>query len=401
MTHATVLPLPSTTGVSASVSPIELRVERARSIRDIDQGEWNALIPRDEPHLRYAFLEALETSGQCRESHYFRVFSGSELVGAAVAYHLRVDLLTLAPRRYTAWIDAVRSRIAPNLLFMGSLTCGPIVTNCRSNVYVSPLLDPTTRHNACLQIIAAVQATPKAPGLTLFFEFDDRQAEVFAPAFLDSGFLQGVSLPGTFLDVRWNSLEQYVQLMRKAFRRTVVKDQAMAADLEFMVVDDFTEIADEAYALYRNVVRRADYVLQELTLEFFRAIAPITESRLVVARERGSGRIVGIELLLRGETVLQDVFTGLDYARNAEQHLYFNLIYPVIGYAGEQGFRRLSLGQTSYTFKSRLGVGVFPLWLFVKHRNPVVQRVLVTLKSMLFPPTKTASHKVFRDETPS
>jgi predicted N-acyltransferase len=377
-----------------------LRVDRVATIDALDRSEWDALVPRDAPHLRSGFLAALERSGQCNRPQYLRVFADGRLVGVAFAYHLRVDLLTLAPRRHTRALNAFRTRFAPGLLYLGSMTCGPIVTNCGSNIHLAPDLAPEDRTAAAALLVDAIQSIPGAPRLSLFFEFADSQAAVFGPVLAARGFLQGISLPGTRLDVHWRTLDDYVAQMRKAFRRTVVKDRAMGEGLAFEMVDDFSEIAEEAWALYSNVVDRADYVLQTLSPEFFRALATVEESRLVVARDRSSGRIVGVELLLCGDTVLQDVFTGLDYAHNADQRLYFNLVYPVIDYAGQKGFRQISLGQTAYSFKSRLGVSTYPLYIFARHRNSLVQRALVALKPVLFPETPTVSHKVFRDESP-
>ena len=97
----------------------------------------------------------------------------------------------------------------------------------------------------------------------------------------------------------------------------------------------------------------------------------------------------------------QDLYTGVDYSMNAERRLYFNLLYPVIAYAGEQGMRTLSLGQTSYTFKARLGAKPHSLFIYVKHRNRFIHSLLCTFRSLLFPPFETTEFHVFRDTAPS
>ena len=104
-----------------------------------------------------------------------------------------------------------------------------------------------------------------------------------------------------------------------------------------------------------------------------------------------------MELLLCGDSVIQDLYTGIDYTYDADARLYFNLVYPVIGFAGEKGYRCLSLGQTSYDFKARIGATPYPTFLFVRHRNALIHKLLLPFKSALFPATPTVTRHVFRE----
>ncbi len=387
---------------SAALHPagaLGARVERLTRVCDLGAREWDTLIPRDVPHLRWGFLHAVECSGLGRAPHYLCARRGGRLVGVLVAYTLPVDVFTLAPKRYTAWFSALRDRYAPRLLFLKGVTAGPLVTNCCHNFHLSESLTADERQRVIGDLVDALEAIPGTGGLTTLFDFPEDDAAEFAPALRSRGFLQGSSLPGTRLDVTWQSLDGYMGQVRKAFRRTVVKDRAAAAGLVFDIIDDYSEIAEEAWALYRNVIAKADNLLIQLTPAFFGELGRFEQSRLVTARDAETGRLVGVEFLLVGDTLVQDLCTGLDYADNAARRLYFNLLYPVIGFAGSHGFERLYLGQTSYTFKARLGVTHYPSYVFVKHSNPFVQKVVTLLQGVLFPKTTPITYRVFRDAT--
>ena len=375
----------------------------ALSVDEIGKSRWDGFVPRDLPHLRHGFLKAVEDSEQCSEPFYTLILRAdtSEAVAAAVAYKLKVDLLTLVPRRYTRGINAVRRRLFPDLLYLSSMTCGPIVTNCQPNLFVAASLTPAEQSEAVGLVLDAIETHSKGIPLQLFFEFSEPLASTVAPAMAARGYLRAPSLPGTRLDVRWRSLDEYTSLLRKAFRRTIVKDRARAADLTFEIVDDFHAYAEAAWKLYKSVLDKAENVFEELTLPFFQALAAFEQSSMVLAREKATGKLVGMELLLRGETTLQDIYTGVDYAHNKEQHIYFNLLYPVLGYAGEKGFKQLSLGQTSYTFKARLGVTPFSTFLYIRHRNKLIHSILKIAKNALFPVMPTKTYRVFRDDTSS
>ena len=377
-------------------TPVE--ITRLTSAQQVGREEWDGHIPRDMPHLRYGFLEAVEKSGQGKSPLYLCARLNGALVGVAVAYQVPVDLMTLAPRKYSRWAKMFR-KVWPNFLLLSSITCGPLVTNCNPNLFISPRLSPDDAARVADALSGELEAAASAikAQITLLFEFPDEAVAQFGPALRSRGFLQGLSLPGTRLEVSWRDLDGYIAALRKSFRRTVVKDQRACETLEFAIVDDFAPFAREAWRLYQNVIERADHVFEELTPEFFEALAAFEQSRMVTARRRDTGELVGIELLLCGETVLQDLYTGLNYDYNPDQHVYFNLIYPVIGFAGTGGFARLSLGQTSYTFKSRLGVTPYTTSVFVKLRARWIQRILERFTEVFFPPTTTTTHRVFRD----
>lgn len=186
--------------------------------------------------------------------------------------------------------------------------------------------------------------------------------------------------------------------MRKVFRRAVRKDLDIGRELDIRVECDFAHLAEAACALYTNVIERAEVVDVRLTPAFFAELGRLEQSRLVTVRERSTQRLVGIELLLLGDGVLQDVYTGFDYTLNAEHRIYFNLVYPGIRLACEHGCRSMTLGQTSYVFKSRLGVQPYPLAIFVKHRNTAVQAVLRRIRRWLFPQVTVETHHVFRED---
>ncbi len=368
----------------------------AHSISEVDSAAWDALASRDTPHMRYGFLEAVETSGFGKKPIYLQAWRDGRLLGATVAYVVSVDLLTLAPKKLAQKVNWVRDRWAPGLLQLSAVMCGPLITNCNHNFMLSDELTDQEQREVIGELIRSLEAIPGA-SVTALIEFNEEACERYGPPLEERGFFKAPSLPGTRLEVKWRSLEEYTALMRKAFRRTALKDRHAAEGIEFEIVDDFTDIAEEAYALYENVLAKADHVFEKLTPDFFRALARFDQARLCTARLRETGRLVGIELLLEGDTVLQDLYTGLDYSLNADYRLYFNLLYPVIGYAGERRMKTLSLGQTSYTFKARLGVQPYPLFLYVKHRNGIIHRILSSFQTSLFPETETQTFHVFRD----
>lgn len=374
-----------------------VRVEVQASILAFRAGEWDLLVPRDEPQLRHEFLAAVERSGMGQQPTYIAARWGNRIVGVAVAYESDIDLLTLASPKLTRFAHAIRKGCLKRLLIIKSLSCGPVITNCRPNLYVAEDLTPAAGQKVITQL---VEHLDKIGGgqLKVLFEYKGAYAEVYAPALAAAGYIQAASLPGTQLDIKWASFDEYVGAMRKFYRRAVKHDLAASDGLEITVEQDFSALAAEACALYENTLARAQVVLERLTPAFFAALGQCEQARLVTARHKATGKLVGIELLLVGDTVLQDLYTGLDYSFNEAHNLYFNLVYPGIDLACRTGLKAVSTGQTSYKFKSRLGVQPYTLSIFVKHRNPIIQSLIGRFKGALCPTVEAPTHRVFRDD---
>lgn len=379
------------------VVPRAIQVAVTDSITQISVARWNGLVSRDEPQLRHDFLCAAEKSGVINNPRYVTVERHGELIAVAVTDDLPIDLLTLAAPNLKSLATKIRRGPLRNFLMLKSVACGPIITNCRPNLYISPDLSGQARAEVNAALIKAIDALPGG-GLRVFFEHPLESADDLQNAFSENGYVRALSLPGTRLEIIWPNFDAYIGAMRKFYRRTIRHDQKVGANLEFNIERDFGHLAPEIHRLYLNVLARAKSGFEELTEEFFREIGSCEDARLVTARLKTTGELVGVELLLLGETGMQDLYTGVNYDYNDECNLYFNLIYPGIAMACENGYQRLTTGQTSYKFKSRLGVETFDLFIFLKHRNPLVNAFLHRFHPVFCPETETFHHHVFHDE---
>ena len=119
-----------------------LEVEVCASIQHFSVAQWNALIPRDEPQLRHDFLRATEASGVAKNPRYIAVRRNSELVAIAVTTDSQIDLLTLAAPKLKHKINRLRRGALKNFLLLKAVACGPLVTNCRPNLFIAPDAQP-------------------------------------------------------------------------------------------------------------------------------------------------------------------------------------------------------------------------------------------------------------------
>ncbi len=397
MTHPSTVALPRFETVPALHCALESEVRF--DISDFDADQWDALVSRDEPQLRHDFLLAAQQSGLMRNPRYVTVNRAGRLVGAAVLSDNDIDLLTLAAPQLKKMAAKIRRGPLRRLGILRAQTCGPVITNCRPNLIMSSELSIEAKSSVSFELIKLLDKAAKAP-LLVFFELDERTSGDFGAALEKYRHIKAASLPGTKIRIEpeWHDLEGYVGAMRKLYRRAVRDDQAKGQGLDIRIESDFTDLADEVFVLYSNVLARAQSTFETLTPEFFRAFASCADSRLVTARLKETGQLVGIEMLLLGDNMVQDLYTGVDYRYNESHSVYFNLAYPAIDLACREGLQFVSTGQTSYKFKSRLGVEPFPLSVYIKHRNPLLNALLARIHPLICPEVPTFEHRVFKSE---
>jgi hypothetical protein len=358
---------------------------------------WDDLVPRDQPHLRSSFLRAAELSGMMVQPNYLLVRHQDRPVGCAIAYTVFVDTMRHAPADQRYWVDRIRQRW-PRFLWQPMRVCGSPVSNGESGICLAPGLSPPEIQHVFDRIVAAVsQATPI--GQTLYFKDFRAEALAYAARLEALGYFPVSSGAGTALELRWSSLEAYAQAMRKHYRKLLKKDQKMAEGLVFELLEDFARLAPTVMKLYEGVYAQAGHVLEKANERFFAEVSRCDQARLLVAREKSTGTILAVNLLLFGDRLMQNLFVGFDYARNKQYHVYFSIVEESIRIAIERKCSLVLLGQDSYAFKARLGAVPFPLTAYMKHRLWPMHALLRSKRDTFFPSdAEVVQHDVFGPE---
>jgi predicted N-acyltransferase len=357
---------------------------------------WDRLVPRDLPHLRAGFLRAAERGGMIPKPDYLLLYQGGRPVAAAVTYELLVDAAQGASPRRRAWVNWVRKWYR-GYSYRPLRVCGSPISNGEGGVHFDPALSAAARRQAFARIADEVLRVAGRGPTYYFKEFSDEAVAEYASELEKLGFFPVEPSPGTRLAIRWKAFDEYVNAMRTKYRHQLKKDLKAGEGLEFALLDAFAELAPQATRLYKNVVAHAEAALQVAGETFFAAVSDFEQARLLVARVRGTGELVGVVLLLFGDTAMHNIYIGFDYEQNKRYRTYFNLLEQSLRCAIDRGCRVAYFGQTAYDFKARLGAEPFPLTAYVKHRIGFVHKMLLANKDQIFPKTEGAvSSPVFR-----
>ena len=183
-------------------------------------------------------------------------------------------------------------------------------------------------------------------------------------------------LPVASLEIKgdyWSGLKQHV---RSDFRRRLRK----AAALRIEEHDGFPEeLGDRLYELYLNVHRRGEFSFETLNRKYFELVGPF--SKFVLYWEGDA--LIGFCLLMCKDKRMHYKYLGMDYERGRPHGLYFIMSLSHIEMCLRDGYTTYQTGCTTYEFKQRLGSKLQPVFLYFRHRNPIVNWVIGKLMAML------------------
>jgi hypothetical protein len=372
------------------------RLEQHKDLAAI-AAAWDAVVPRDYPHLRSGMLLAAERGKIVQDITCILVCRKGEPAAAAVFYTLPIDTLASAPgwvQRFAAW---VRQR-APGFLWKSMRLCGSPISNARSGMYFAPELHSAERSEVVALIAQHLVATTRNDQTIYFRDIPESEAADFSEELERQGFFRVTPQPGTSLEIRWKTFDDYLAALRKRYRKRIRDDLKTSKPLDFKLLDSFAELAPTATQLYKNVLANADFNLEVLSEEFFAAVSEFDQAKLLVAQHSQTGDVLGINLLLFAPSHMQNLYIGFDYEQAQRFTTYFSMVHTSLRLAIEHGCRICHFGQDSYEFKARLGAKPDPLCGYMKHKTWPVHWMLRRNRDSIFPAAEAVTHDVFQGE---
>lgn len=360
--------------------------------------EWDGLISAGSGALRHGYLLAWEESELrgLRSSPVFAFAEGSsEPVAACPGYFYDLDLPTVRAPQLTGVVNQIR-RLWPEFMYARTFELGS------PTPLTNPFLvaDPELRPTAVPELIeAGVQtATAERADFMLVQNF----AKKHGPAgeeLARRGFAAVPIFPTAVVNITYDSFEEYLGAMRAQYRRRAQQTLKRSASLQIEYLRDFASEAEELARLWQAIYVRAKEVRREiLTPAFFRKASDLPEASVLLAR-RENGSIAAFALLLDDERWLSFVQCGFE-ADARDEGAYFRLLYEIVRLGIEAGFEQVDLGITTLPPKLDTGAVPVPLYAWLKHRNPVFQRVIRAVAQGWLSPPDVSARRVFKEAPP-
>lgn len=352
------------------------------SIRDISKDDFQNCV--EDMAEGYEFFQTLESSHlEGFVYFYLLVYQQTELVLFAPLFIFDFDL--------TAGLEAVSRSVVkslrllwPRLLIIKTLFCGSpcgeygFIGLKRQSISSDVLLDELLKG---MKDIGRQQKTP----LMCFKDFLQKDAKLFV-RLKDCGFFQAHSFPSVMVDLPFGSMEAYLASLGRATRKDLkrkIKRASSAGSFTVKVMSSAETIINEIYPLYLNTYHAGMVKFEKLTKDFFLQASRLMPSKIFLYY--CNEKLAAFNFCFIYKDILIDKFIGLDYSLTRQFPLYFLSWFYNIEWCLNNGIKHYQVGQTDYEPKMRLGGHKVPLYVYLKHRNPLTHRLLAMAAKNLAP----------------
>jgi predicted N-acyltransferase len=184
------------------------------------------------------------------------------------------------------------------------------------------------------------------------------------------------------LDPAWKSHADYLGGLASKYRsdvksRVLKRFDESGCRLEALDAAQAAREAEAIHGLYLQVHGAASLRPFTLRPEYWSALARAAGDDCSLLLARREGRPVAFILTLKdGETAVA-YHIGFDRAVAAEGvPLYLRMLHATVEQAIRFGCRRISFGRTALEPKARLGCKPEPMYVWARHRHPVLNQLL-------------------------
>ena len=367
----------------AKTIPFSNGVARVLSRADLASHEaWpRAFEGKTKDHRFYEIVA--DTLGSNFQHHYLLLEdSGGKVRGIQPVFFVQQNLVEGIPALRAA-VEKVRQRF-PRFLTMRLLMIG----NAAGEGHLSACAhgDEAWVARALHEVLPSFARESKA-SLIVFKDFPATYRDTLADL-ARADFTRVPSMPMTELVLDYQDFDHYVTTLgastrkdlRRKFRRI-----AAAEPINVEVVNDLTPFVDEVYPFYLQVHERSPMKFERLTKEFLSELGRRMPERVRFFIWRQSGKAIAFSVALVHDGTIYDDYLGLDYRVALDLHLYFYTLRDILSWSLTQGLKRYRSSPLNYQPKLHLGCDLYPLDLYVRHTNPLLNKIFRPILKLLEP----------------
>jgi predicted N-acyltransferase len=367
----------------AKTIPFSVGVAHVLSRADLASHEaWpRAFEGKTKDHRFYEIVA--DTLGSNFEHHYLLLEdSAGKVRGIQPVFFVQQNLVEGIPALRAA-VEKVRQRF-PRFLTMRLLMIG----NAAGEGHLSACAvgDEAWVARALHEVLPLFARQAKA-SLIVFKDFPATYRGTLSD-FAQTDFTRVPSMPMTELKLNYRDFDDYVTTLgastrkdlRRKFRRI-----AAAEPIDVEVVSDLTAFVDEVYPFYLQVHERSPMKFERLTKEYLSELGRRMPDRVRFFIWRQNGKAIAFSVALVHDETIYDDYLGLDYRVALDLHLYFHTLRDILSWSLAHGLKRYRSSPLNYQPKLHLGCDLYPLDLYVRHTNPLLNKIFRPVLKLLEP----------------
>jgi len=354
------------------------------NIDKIDKSGWDAVFG-DIPES-YSFYRALGNSELAEFVFYYLVVHrDNEIVLIAPLFSADFNLDIAVEGILLKVIKLIR-KVFPRFLVIKTLFCGSPFSE---HGVIGIRNDFRNDNEFTVQLLAGIKDLALKIGapLTIFKDFL-QEGTLLLDVLKRKGFTKVESFPTVLLELNFSSFEEYLKSLGSSTRKSLNKKLRQAytrGNIEVRLVQDVAGQIDQIIKLYESTYHSGATKFERLTKKFFLQVSNDLKAETRFFLYYVDGSLAAFNLCFVYKDLLIDKFIGFNYDISNRYNLYFVSWAYNIKWCIDNSLRYYHPGQTDYEPKIRLGGKIIPLYVYLKHKNPLFNILLKLLALLLKP----------------
>jgi predicted N-acyltransferase len=314
--------------------------------------------------------------------HFIGLFLNEELVGLALSQYIDLrDVHSFGERDHrlkTKVREIVFKYLSSNVLVMGNnMLTGQ--NGCCFSKRLSRSEGMILLKTVAEELKKIFNSDGKKIHLTIFKDFSLSEVEPFEiPEF--KSFYKFTTQPNMLFQIResWRSFDDYILDNNKKYRDQYKRARKKADGIskKKLSLDEITTYNSRIYQLYMNVAKNAPFntfYLPENHFVFFKKA--LKDNFLFYGYFIGE-ELIGFNTLIKNGSDIDTYFLGYDETYQREKMLYLNMLYDMIGYSINKGYKRIIFARTALEIKSSVGAKPVHMYGLIRHSNPIINLIV-------------------------
>lgn len=331
--------------------------------------------------LSAAYFKILEKSAPSNMTcHYIGLFKGQDLVGIAISQFLDLNKLESFGDRDRCVKASVRKFILKNFASHVLLIGNNMLTGQNSFVFsdsISTIEGIKTLKRATNELKAKFKSIGKKVHITTFKDYTQKDVQNFTADVFAKNYKYCIQ-PNMIFKIRdeWKAEQDYIDSLIKKYRDQYKRARKKAEGIEKrkLHLEDIITHEETIYDLYHHVAQNAPFNTFFLPKNHFRIFKETLKDNFLFYGYFLNEKLIGFNTLIKNGSSIDTYFLGYDDTVQREKMLYLNMLYDMIAYSINKGFKEIIFSRTALEIKSSVGAKPMEMFGFMEHSNKQINK---------------------------
>ena len=325
------------------------------------------------------YLHILEVSSPNNiSSNFIGLFQNEKLVGVALTQFNNLSLVNSYGERDNCIKNKIRTVVfknfSSNVLVVGNNTLTGQNTFCFSKEVPAKEL-VSLLYKAVEELQRQIEKNGQKVHLVIYKDFPEFQIPLFElPEF--TSFYKFTTQPNMLFNIKehWHTFDDYVSDLNKKYRDQFKRARKKSEGItkRKFSLEDIENYKDRIVELYLNVAEKAPFNTFFLNKDHFEIFKKSLNDKFLFYGYFKDETLIGFNTLIKNGNDIDTYFLGYDEKCQRERMLYLNMLYDMIAYSINKGFKRIVFARTALEIKSSVGANPEDLHGFMRHNNRLI-----------------------------